>query len=225
MSVETRENLPVVMSAGEYHRYMSNWVGPWDELLISRLTAEFRPAATSTIIDMGTGTAVIPIKLAAIPQFDGASVIAMDFFRPMVEAAREAVQAAGVEDRIHVVRADAHRMPFADGCADYLISRSTLHHLKDPAQAFREVFRILRPGGIALIHDPRRDPNPEFLKDFNERRRQAGFEPNDLSEKFTLAQVRGFVEEAGVAAFATIHAPSDGPASMGYEVRVEKPAS
>ncbi len=223
MTPELRENLRVVMSADDYHRYMTHFVGPWDDLLMNRLKAEYEPGPRRTIVDMGTGTAVIPIKLAGMADFAAANFLAMDFFGDMTAAAREAVRAAGLSGRISVVRGDAHHMPFATASADYIISRSTLHHLKDPAAAFHDAFRILRPGGIAIIHDPRRDPNPEFLQDFNQRRLQAGFQPNDLSEKFTVAQVDTFLQSAGIRAYAKIYAPQDGPASLGYEVRIEKP--
>lgn len=212
------------MSAREYHDYTSAAVGPWDELLIGRLSAEYRPAPPARIIvDVGTGTAVLPIKLASSAQFDGASFIGTDLFPDMVDTARQAVYAASLSHRIRIDLCDVHAMPYDDDSADYVISRSTVHHWADPAQAFREIFRILRPGGIALIHDPRRDPNPEFLADFNRRRREAGFEPNDLSEKYTAAEAGAFLETAGVRSYAKITAPEQGPASMGYEIRLAKP--
>src|ERR1051326_8962624 len=220
-----RDNLHVAMSAREYHDYTSGSMGPWDELLIGRLNSEYKPPPPArTIVDVGTGTAVLPIKLAAIPKFDGAFFVGTDLFLDMVETAREAVHAVGLSDRIRVDQCDVHAMPYEDDWADYVISRSTVHHWADPVQAFREIFRILRPGGIALIHAPRRDPNPTFLEDVNRRRRAAGFEPNDLSEKYTAAEAGEFLAAAQIRAYSKITAPEQGPASMGFEVRIEKPS-
>ena len=42
-------------------------------------------------------------------------------------------------------------MPFADSSFDFVYSIGVLHHLPDPPLAFREVYRVLSPGGRALI--------------------------------------------------------------------------
>lgn len=218
-----RDNLHVAMSAEQYHEYTSRATGPWDDLLIRRFSEEYKPSpAGRTVIDVGTGTAVLPIKLAAMPQFADASFIATDFFPDMIDAANAAVLQAGLQRRIRVEQCDVHAIPYSNESADYVISRSTIHHWGDPAQAFREIHRILRPGGIALLHEPRRDPNPTVLEDFNRRRRAAGFEPNDLSEKYTPREVAAFLETAGIQRQALVTAPDEGPASMGFEVRIEK---
>jgi ubiquinone/menaquinone biosynthesis C-methylase UbiE len=219
-----RDNLHVAMSAQQYHDYISSAAGPWDELLIRRFSDEYEPSpAGRIVVDVGTGTAVLLMMLAQNPEFADAAFIGTDLFTDMIRAAREAVSSSGLEGRIRIDECDVHHMPYPDEFADYVISRSTIHHWADPAQAFREIFRILKPGGIALLHEPRRDPNPQALEEFNRRRRAAGFEPNDLTEKFTSAQVDAFLEIAGIRPHGVITAPSDGPASMGFEVRIAKP--
>lgn len=47
-----------------------------------------------------------------------------------------------------VVRGDAVRLPFVDGCADLVVSRQVFEHLAQPQAAAREISRILKPGGI-----------------------------------------------------------------------------
>ena len=53
------------------------------------------------------------------------------------------------EDTIHFerLRADIHRMPLPDGWADVVFSCASLHHSSDLAELYREVWRVLRPGG------------------------------------------------------------------------------
>jgi ubiquinone/menaquinone biosynthesis C-methylase UbiE len=177
------------------------------------------------VVDVGTGTAVLPIRLAALPIFERAYFIGTDLFADMVNTARTAVGAAGLANRIRIEECDVHSMPFDDNSVDYIISRSTIHHWADPVQAFREIYRVLKGGGKAILHDPRRDPNPEYLEQFNAKRRAAGFEPNDLSEKYTADEVTGFLNAAGIGEYAKVRAPKEGPASMGYEVLLVKPAN
>jgi len=219
-----RENLHVAMSAEQYHHYVSSATGPWDELLVRRFCEEYSPSPRGrVIIDVGTGTAVLPIMLAEMPQFADAVFIGTDLFTDMVETAQRTIQQRELENRVSAVECDIHKLPFDDNYADYVISRSTIHHWADPVQAFREIYRVLQPGGLAMMHEPRRDPSPNALEDFNARRRAANFEPNDLREKYTAAEVTEFLKQAGIGGCSRIYAPDTGPASMGFEVQIRKP--
>ena len=79
---------------------------------------------------------------------------------------------AGFEGRIELAVDDVHEMRWPDAFADIIISRSTIHHWHDPRKALRDIFRVLKPGGIAMIHDVRRDPAPEAIEEFNRLRAQ-----------------------------------------------------
>ena len=46
---------------------------------------------------------------------------------------------------------DVHRMPFSDNFADLVISRGSFLFWKDKIKAFKEIYRILKPEGIAFI--------------------------------------------------------------------------
>lgn len=52
------------------------------------------------------------------------------------------------------VLADAHRLPFRDGSVEFVVASEIVEHLNDPAVAAREIWRILRPGGKAIISTP-----------------------------------------------------------------------
>lgn len=140
----------------------------------------------------------------------------------MVDKARETVKQNGLENRIDIVYADVHNMPLSDCYADLVLSRSTVHHWADPVKAFQEIYRILKPGGVAIIHDIRRDPPAEVVAEFNRRRQEAGIVPTNLEEKYTPQEVEGRLQAAGLADHATIIAPKSGPESLGFELRISK---
>ena len=52
---------------------------------------------------------------------------------------------------VNVVRADATRLPFPDGAFDLVVSSAVWEHIDDVDAATREVGRVLRPGGLAVI--------------------------------------------------------------------------
>ena len=80
----------------------------------------------------------------------------------------------------------------------------------------------LAPGGVAIIHEPRRDPSPDALAEFNRARAAVGVEPARMEEKYTAAEVDAFLRRAGLAKQSIISAPRRGPGSMGFEVRISK---
>ncbi len=75
----------------------------------------------------------------------------------------------GVRQRVSVHTADMRRMPFADRSFDVVVSRAAIHNLYsavDRAAAVREIARVLRPGGRALIADIRH--HREYARTFAE---------------------------------------------------------
>ena len=93
----------------------------------------------------------------------------MDLAAAMLARARRNVREAGV--RLPLVRADAARLPFADGSFDAACSAfGAVPFVADPGRIMREVARVLRPAGrwvLAVTHPVRwafpDDPGPAGL--------------------------------------------------------------
>jgi len=113
-------------------------------------------------------------------------------------------------------------MPHPDGHFHYLISRSTLHHWAQPIVALKEIYRVLAPGGVGIIHDLRRDPEEKALEAFNRIRHEAGLGPTRIEEKYTISETRALLEEAGIWQDCSIYAPMTGRGAVGYELTIRK---
>lgn len=108
-------------------------------------------AGRDVVIDVGTGTARIPIELCQARP--GVRVIAIDLAGEMLNVARRNVSSALLADRIALQAARVTALPFRDGSSPMVISNSLIHHLPDPAAAFRELARIVARDGIVFVRD------------------------------------------------------------------------
>lgn len=99
------------------------------------------------ILDIGTGPGFFPVILAEA----GYYVDAVDYTKDMLEKAKE--NAGALCSNITFWRMDAQNLEFEDNSFDIIISRNLTWNLKNPEEAYREWFRVLKPGGKLLNFD------------------------------------------------------------------------
>ncbi len=116
-----------------------SWIRP----AFARLGA----VAGKAILDFGCGHGMAAVVLARL----GARVTAFDLSRGYLREAQHRARANGVS--IHFLQADGETLPFADGSFDAIWGNAILHHL-DLHRAGRELYRVLRPGGVAVFCEP-----------------------------------------------------------------------
>jgi SAM-dependent methyltransferase len=100
------------------------------------------------LIDIACGPGVVTAALAP----GAASVVAYDATAQMLEKAKARCTKAGVRN-VEFRSGNAENLPFADAQFDGAVTRAAVHHFADPQRAFNEMFRVLRPGGTAVILD------------------------------------------------------------------------
>ena len=106
---------------------------------------------SNPILDVGTGTAQIPIELCR--RATTAHMAAIDLAEEMLKVGRQNVRRAGLADRLRLERVDAKKMPFDDGSFAVVVSNSIIHHIPEPAGVVAEMVRVLRRGGFLFVRD------------------------------------------------------------------------
>jgi len=100
-------------------------------------------------LDIGGGPGMLAMAMAqAAPDM---KVVYFDYSGDACEIARENIKEAGLAGRVEIAEGDVHAMPFEDGYADLIVSRGSMFFWDDLEGAFREILRILAPGGATYI--------------------------------------------------------------------------
>jgi ubiquinone/menaquinone biosynthesis C-methylase UbiE len=81
----------------------------------------------------------------------GASLVGLDMSLQSLYQTRAGASELEHEEAIALSQADAERLPFPDASFDMALSIGVLHHTSDTARGIQEIYRVLKPGGTALV--------------------------------------------------------------------------
>ncbi len=77
------------------------------------------------------------------------------------------------------VKADICDLPFEDNCYDYIFCNHVLEHIPDDSSAMRELYRVLKPGGMAILQIPQ------------DLSREKTFEDDSITDRKERAKIFG----------------------------------
>jgi ubiquinone/menaquinone biosynthesis C-methylase UbiE len=152
-----------------------NWASPAGKIRFRRriemLAAHIRPEMKA--LELGCGAGLFTAGIAA----SGAAVAAIDISPDLLKEAAEKVKAGNVS----FLRENAYDMSFPDASFDCVAGSSVLHHL-DLGLALKEIFRVLKNGGIACFTEPNMlNPQIALQKNIPWLKRRLGDSPDETA--------------------------------------------
>jgi len=134
------------LGADVYAEWRASGIGAITEHLQRRLIlALVDDVSGRRVLDVGCGDGELAVELSR----RGAVVTGIDASSDMIEAARARARREGTN--ITFIVGEAARIPFAPEAFDVVVAVTILCFAAEPAPVFREIARILRPGGVLVI--------------------------------------------------------------------------
>lgn len=137
---------------------MGIWSSRIGKLLMrDRMIDELHLNGNEQVLDVGCGKGLLTVGIAK--KLYNGKVSGLDHWQGTFEynytreMAEKNVVIENVANRVDIVNGDAKNLPFDAKKFDIITSSLAMHHVGDGYQAFREMMRVLKPGGCIAIAD------------------------------------------------------------------------
>ncbi len=114
--------------------------------------------AGKEVLDIGVGIGGPACLL--VEKHGAARVTGIDVEDPVLEKAAQIVVRRGLQDRVLLKRVEPGPLPFDDESFDVVFSKDAIVHIPDKDALFRDIYRVLRPGGCIALSDWYRSEEP-----------------------------------------------------------------
>lgn len=175
--------------------------------------------AGGKVLEVAPGPGFLSIELAK----RGLRACAVDISRTFVELAQKNAAEAGVS--AYFLEGNAAELPIETSSMDFVVCRAAFKNFTEPVKAMREMLRVLRPGGTALLIDMRRDVSMEEIKRYvggmglswwNRVITNFTFKHMLIKRAYPLDEIRRMANEAGWTNLQISATP------LGFEASVTK---
>lgn len=114
-----------------------------------RASREVAAGPANRVLDLCGGTGDLTVEIART--CPGAVVVCCDFAHPMLVRSSPKLRRLGLDGRCPRIEADGLRLPFADEAFDAVAVAFGVRNLEDMDAGFREMLRVIRPGGRLVV--------------------------------------------------------------------------
>lgn len=115
--------------------------------------------ANGKVLEIAPGPGYFSIELAKLGSYQ---ITGLDISKSFVEIARRNAAEAGL--KIDFREGNASAMPFPENTFDFTFCQAAFKNFSEPVKAIAEMHRVLRPGGLSVISDLRRDASADEIE-------------------------------------------------------------
>jgi ubiquinone/menaquinone biosynthesis C-methylase UbiE len=152
-----------------------------------KMLAWLDPQPGEKVLDIACGVGELSLAIAR----RGPAVYGIDVSQAAIDYARGLSRRAGIPCRFEI--AGAERLPYPDGFFDKIVCSSSMEHFSDDSRALREMTRVLKPGGRAVLTVD--SFNRAISDKLRARHRRAAFVVRYYSRATLEASLRGAGQE------------------------------
>lgn len=158
-------------------------------------------------LDLGCGSGYLGLAFA---ESSTMNIILLDNDREMLNLCQRNIDERQLGDRVRMESGDVHHIPLPDGSVQLAVSRGSLFFWEDQVQAFREIFRVLAPGGMACIGGGFGTPEIKQQIDQEMERRDSGWQEHLRGKIGASApdKYHPLLAAAGISAYEIDHGPN-----------------
>jgi SAM-dependent methyltransferase len=213
--------LAIQQEQSEKHsRVASSILEPVYGPLAEQVVADFRLAERKGIgIDLGSGPGDLIIELCRRTKqmhWINADIDSRSFPNFMNK-----VHEAGFAGRVSAIYTDAIALPFHDDYAEIIISRGSFQFWKNLQVAFAEIYRVLKPGGVAFIGRGFPENLPiELARRIRAQQREGGFVP-DYDVASTAREMKAIMESLKIEDYRIRIPTPSGKDNINYGIWIE----
>ncbi len=183
--------------------------GPLAQQLVDDLDLGGR---TGIGIDLGSGPGTLIVELCKRTEMHWINAdINPHFFPHFLQQAEE----QGHGGRVSAIQADAQALPFRDDYADVIVSRGSFWLWSDKVGAFREIRRVLKPGGVAYVG---RGFSANLPLDVAATVRGGRGDGPQYDVAATAQELQGIMKLLGIKDYRVVRPRSDNEAGVNYGV-------
>jgi ubiquinone/menaquinone biosynthesis C-methylase UbiE len=173
------------------------------------------------VLEIAPGPGYLAIELSRMGDF---TITGLDISKSFVEIAKKNAEDAG--RKIVFEQGDAANLPYSNNSFNIIICTSAFKNFSDPVKALQEMYRVLKPNGIAYISDFRHDASNKAIdeltdnfmkvKGFSSFFMKWSFKSFLRKRAYTKEQFRAFISKTDFKSYRFQETPVE------LDVRLEK---
>jgi len=120
---------------------------PMYPLLIQQFVDDYS-LSEGIVIDIGTGPGFLGLEMAKITSM---KIFFVDINEEALQTAKKSFDSLDCDNKVEFIQSDVHDLIFEDNFADFIMSRGSIWFWNNPTKGLQEIYRVLKPGGTAII--------------------------------------------------------------------------